>query len=351
MKKLSLFLLLFLFIAGCSETEKKEDEPVVDEQTKYEFDTTEIKTTPLNAQDDKVHLKYKFNNEKPFVFRITTISDNKVEIGTADTTFNQDLKQTTVYIMKFNLEDVDVDSVLELSCSISSVKVEGSGMGNSFSYESGLMTDSASREKFSEYAALVNNPFRIRVAQNGEILEVSRVDRIVNEYLKLKNLSDSLSAQEKEMLRRDMSEGALKPLMVILFRNVPDEPVAVDTSWNIAQPQTPFMSYNIQNTYTYKLQSLEKFNNHKVAVIDAGIKTVISGSSKFTDRGIAYTFEKPQTKAEGKIYFNLDLGCVQKSVTESRFTINYEMEASTPQGKQKGRKKEVTVNRNIVELL
>lgn len=351
MKKLSIIFISLLFLfAACGENKETSDAVIADEKNKYAFDTTEIKTVPIN-ETGSVNLKYRFTGKDEFIYRLTTITENRPVINAPDTTIEQNIKQTTVYILKLKVEDVDVDSVLELSCSVSSVKLDGSGMGNSFSYESGVMTDSASKEKFAEYSALINNPFRIRVTPTGELLEVSRVDRIINEYLNLKKLSDSVSSQEKEMLRRDMAEGALRPLMTILFRQMPDKAAAVDSTWEIAQAQSPFMSFNIQNTYTYELTSLEEYNDQTLAVISAGIRTAISGNTKFTDRGIAYTFEKPQTKAKGKIYFNTDLGCVQKSVTESQFSINYKMEMQTPQGKQKGDKKEYTINKNIVELL
>ena len=92
-------------------------------------------------------------------------------------------------------------------------------------------------------------------------------------------------------------------------------------------------------------------NDDKIAVIDAGLKTIISGDNKVTDRGATYIFKKPVTSAEGKIYFNISKGCVQKSKTNTRIHISYTMEVPTPKGLEKGTKTETVVNTNILELL
>ena len=148
-----------------------------------------------------------------------------------------------------------------------------------------------------------------------------------------------------------MIERALKPLVVQVFRQLTDKMVAKDSLWTNAQEPTKLMIFNAQNTSTYKIKSLELFNNDKIAVIDAGLKTTISGSNKVTDRGATYIFNKPITSADGKIYFNLSKGCVQKSKTNSKIQISYTMEVPTPKGLEKGTKSETVINTNILELL
>ena len=127
--------------------------------------------------------------------------------------------------------------------------------------------------------------------------------------------------------------------------------MAKDSLWTNPQEPTKLMVFQVQNTSTYKIKSLELFNNDKIAVIDAGLKTIISGNNKVTDRGATYVFNKPTTYAEGKIYFNLAKGCVQKSKTNSKIQISYSMEVPTPKGLEKGMKSEIVLNTNILELL
>ena len=57
---------------------------------------------------------------------------------------------------------------------------------------------------------------------------------------------------------------------------------------------------------------------------------------KVNQGNVSYSFQKPISTAEGKIYFDVDKGIQIKSRTKTRLEISYTMEANTPKGKQKG---------------
>ena len=343
-----LILLSFIFIlVGC----KKEDDKPVNNKDKYATDTTEIKTVQLENQNEQFYIKYAFNKGTDYEYRLTNIAENTQTVNANDTLLSQKVKQTLIYLIKLKVLDIDVDSIYEVSFNITSVKLEADANGEKYFFESSTSKDSTDRIRYSEYVAVLNNPFNIRVSKIGEIVEIYKADRIVNEFLKLKGAADSVTAAEKDFLKKDMIERALKPIVVQVFRQLPDKIMAKDSLWTNPQEPTKLMVFQVQNTSTYKIKSLELFNNDKIAVIDAGLKTIISGNNKVTDRGATYVFNKPTTYAEGKIYFNLAKGCVQKSKTNSKIQISYSMEVPTPKGLEKGMKSEIVLNTNILELL
>jgi hypothetical protein len=343
-----LILLSFIFIlVGC----KNEDDKPVDNKDKYATDTSEIKTIQLENQNEQFYIKYAFDKGKEYEYRLTNIAENTQTVNANDTLLSQRVKQTLTYLIKLKVLDIDVDNIYELSFTITSVKLEADANGQKFYYESSTSKDTTDRVRYSEYVAVLNNPFNIRVSKIGEIVEIYKADRIVNEFLKLKGAADSVTTAEKDYLKKDMIERALKPIVVQVFRQLPDKMMAKDSLWTNPQEPTKLMVFQVQNTSTYKIKSLELFNNDKIAVIDAGLKTIISGNNKVTDRGATYVFNKPTTYAEGKIYFNLAKGCVQKSKTNSKIQISYSMEVPTPKGIEKGLKSEIVLNTNILELL
>ena len=343
-----LILILFTFVlVGC----KKEDEKPIDNKDKYATDTAGIKTVQLENQSELFYLKYAFNKDKEYEYRLTNIAENTQTVNANDTLLSQRVKQILTYLIKIKVLDIDVDSIYEISFNITSVKLEAEANGEKFYFESSTSKDSMARVRYSEYVAVLNNPFNIRVSKTGEIVEIYKADRIVNEFLKLKGAADSITSAEKDFLKKDMIERALKPIVVQVFRQLPNKMMAKDSLWTNPQEPTKLMVFQVQNTSTYKIKSLELFNNDKIAVIDAGLKTNISGNNKVTDRGATYVFNKPTTYAEGKIYFNLAKGCVQKSITNSKIQISYSMEVPTPKGIEKGMKSEIVFNTNILELL
>jgi hypothetical protein len=347
MKRFWILLLFTFILIGC----KKNDEKPVANADKYAADTTSIKTVKLDNQNELFFIKYKIEKGKDYSYRLTNIAENIQTINANDTTISQRVKQTLTYLMKLKVLDIDVDSVYEVSFNITSVKLEANFNGEKFYFESGTSKDSTDRVRYAEYIAVRNNPFYVRVNKVGEIVEIYRADKIMNEFLKLRGATDSVSSSEKEFLKKDMVERALKPLVVQIFRPLPNKIMAKDSMWSNAQEPTKLMVFDVQNTSTYQVKSLELLNNDKIAVIDAGLKSNISGRNKVTEHGATYTFNKPTTFAEGKIYFNLTKGCVQKSKTDSKIQISYSMEIPTEKGLEKGTKSETVVNTNILELL
>jgi hypothetical protein len=346
--KYFLILLSFTFILfGC----KKEGEKPTESKDKYSVDTSEIKAVKLENQNERFYIKYGFVKGIDYNYRLTNIAENTQTVNANDTILAQNVKQTLTYLINLKILDIDVDSIYEVAFNITSVKLDADANGQKFHFESSTSKDSADRMRYSEYIAVLNNPFNVRVSKIGELIEVYKADRIINEFVKLKGAADSISAAEKDYLKKDMIERALKPLVIQVFRQLTDKVMSKDSLWTNAQAPTKLMVFQVQNTSTYQVKSLELFNNDKIAVIDAGLATNISGSNKVTDRGATYNFKKPITQAEGKIYFNLTKGCVQKSKTNSKIQISYSMEVPTPKGLQKGNKSETVVNTNILELL
>ncbi len=344
-------IIFFAVIVGCGE--KSNDTAVKEQKDKFAVDTSDIKTTPLQESNKSYILNYSLQKNKTYNYRISTTSSDHQKIIASDTTLDQTINQSAIYLAGLNLKDIDKDSILEINCSISSVKIDIRQLPsqNSMSYESGVTPDSVVKQRFAEYDALVNNEFGIRVSKYGEISDIFKVENIVNKYLYTKGIADSVGNTQKDQLRMEIIEGVLKPLVIQIFRQLPKGPVGVDSAWSFSQPPAPLIVFQSQNTSTYKLTNLEKSGDNKLAVIEAGLLTKVTGNNTLTKNGVVYSFKKPETQAGGKIYFNLSQGMIQKSKTSTKIILSFSMEMQTPKGKQKGNREEETSTTNIVELL
>ncbi|NWF90572.1 MAG: hypothetical protein HXY50_14060 [Ignavibacteriaceae bacterium] len=347
MKQLLFFLALVLLFIGCN----KEDEKPLDEKSMYLADTSEIKTVVLEDQNEIFNLFYNLEKDKEYSYRLTNIAENTQTIKANDTTLYHKVKQTLTYLINFKVLDIDVDSIYEVTFNIKSVKLEADANGEKFYYESNTSKDSLDKQRYSEYVVVRNNPFNVRFNKFGELVEIYKADRIINEFVKLKGVADSISTAEKEFLKKDMIDRALKPIVVQVFRQFTNKMLSKDSTWTNVQEPSKLMIFQVNNTNKYKINGLELFNDDKIVNINAGLETVISGNNKFVDRGVTYIFNKPLTNAEGKVYFNLTKGCIQKSKTQSKIEMSYSMEVQTPNGLEKGSKSEVVFNTNILELL
>ncbi len=347
MKKIIGIFVIVLFIFGCGS---KKENKTVKQQNNYSFDSSDIKAAPVENPNQSFLLRYNLEKNKKYHYRITTLSNDTQKIE-ADSVLTQKIQQNVVYLMDIELKNVDQDSTMEFNCNFNSIKVNADVNGQKFNYESGVTPDSTNKKQYTDYEALINNPFSVRVSKLGEILEVFRADKIVSNFIEMKGLKDSVNSSQKETLRQNIIDSGLKPLLLLVFRKLPSKEIAKDSTWTIKQPESQLMVYKLQTTTNFKVTNLEKLNGDKLATIDANANTKITGDNKVTNRGVTYNFKKPESKASGKIFFNLSKGLMQKYKTHTELKIFYTMEMQGPKGKQTGSRSEVIENTNISELL
>lgn len=350
MKKyfLIITLLTTLIISACGE--KKSDTPDSSQldSTVYAYDSTEIKAQPVE-DNSQFQLTYNFKQGDVTRYRLTTISDNSQTYKT-DTSITMKLHQEIVYVFDFIPKETDNDGVTEADIKIVGIKLSADVNGEKHSFEAGKDIDSAKSVRFAEFISLWNNPFSVRFNKSGEVLEVFRADKIANKFFTLRN-ADSLDTQTKNMVREDMVNSVLKPLVLQVIRKLPEKQLAKDSTWSISQPPIPLMVFQINYTNKYKVTSLEKLDSDRLAVIDASMDYNVTGETRAEERGVVYNFKKPVTTGDGKIYFNIDKGRIQKSKTKSYTEMFFTFDANTPQGKQKGSRKEIVSNVSILEML
>ncbi len=346
-KLLALTILLFSFFIGCG----KKDEPAKEEKTfSTAFDSSEIKAVPItDGSISLVDLKYGLTKGSEYHYRLTSITDDNQSIK-ADTSIAQNIKQALTYLLKLNVKDVDKDGVMEIEFTFTSVKLDATGNGKTFSYQSGNKLSGDDKKNYANYEAVINNPFTARVAPKGEIFEFFRTDRIANKIIELGGLRDSVSLEEKKMLQQQITEGALRPLLMQVFRKLPAQQVKKDSMWTLANPPAQMPFFEMTNTLNFKITGFEKYKESNLAVIEAGLSSQYKISERAKQAKVSVN--SPSYKGEGKIYFNLTRGLVEKSKTNNYLTIEMSMMApARTGGLQKVTQRQYTKTTNILELL
>jgi hypothetical protein len=343
-----IFTLLFLFLIGCGE--KKEEKAPANANENHTVDTSDISTSPLQNPNESFHMRYNFALNKEYKYSITTSTENTQTMKT-DTTISQHATQDITYLINIKPIKINKDSTTEFVCTFYSIKVEANVKNHKFKYQSGVTTDSLSKARFAEYEASANSPFNIKVSNTGEVTDISKTDKILTEFLNLKNVPDTINSDQKNRINEQIIQTGIKPLISQIFRKIPKKLMAKDSVWTYQQPPSKLLVFKVNSTNIYKVNSLGNYNNDKVAVINASLDTKITGDNRVTERGFTYQFDKPITEASGKIYFNVDKGYVQKSKVKTKLTIHYTMESKAAGGRGNGSRSEVVENTNIVELL
>jgi len=355
MHKHVLILLTIIFsltIVQCnSETENKKEIEKLDVAVK-EFDSTDLPTTNIEviSENDNFSLTYNFKEGESFSYRLTTLSHTERSMKT-DTTMNNILDQKIIRIIKFNTISVEKDSIAEVKCNVTNISIEVDVNDEKITYQSGSGLDSAEVARFIEHEGLVNNPFHFRITRYGEVLDVLRVDNVTDRYLELSGIKDSVKIDDKAIFKNEIVNNLLKPLLGQIFKELPAQQLKVKSTWNKVMDPAHVLVFKLQYTNHYKVSDLEMLNNDRIAIINGIATTTVEGETRHTNKGVNYAFQKPVSKASGKIFFNLDKGMVQKSKSKTLVEISYSMEMPSPKGVMTGVSSQIIANDNILELL
>lgn len=343
--------MIFIF-ANCSSDKQKEQEGKKTDNAVTEFDSTDLQTTAINnfVAEKGFHLKYVFKEGNSFSYRLTTLAHMKTNLQTDSSVINVS-DQKMIRIADFTIESVDNDSIADIRCTISNVLLEADINNEKHSYRSGSVLDSSDQKKYLEYEVIINNPFNIRITKFGELLDIYKIDQIVNRYLEISGLKDSARTEDKDFLKDQIKNNLIKPFISHIFREVPSKKLEVESTWDKTLTPTQMMVFKIQNTNHFKISSLGMLKDNRIAVINGFSTSSFEGDTNVSNNGIYYQFNKPETESSGKIYFNIDKGLVLKSKSQNKFTISYSMQMITPQGVKKGNSSETIISDNIVELL
>lgn len=344
MYKLLTAILLMLIFIGC----EKSDSPENGDDRVLTFDSTDIKGVPIDASENTlVNLIYNLPDNKSVIYRLTNISEDN-QVIKFDTVMSQFVKQNITYIVEMTKKESD-ESAVEFNFTFKSINLNVETNNEKFKYRSGAFADSADKAKFSEYEGMIDNPITVRMDAQGNILDITKLDKVTSKILEYRGIKDSVSAEEKQYYQKQIVEEAYRSIIGMFFRKIPNKQVGIDSTWAYPQPPLNMQIFQFENTHKFTLTSFEKVNDDKIAVIDASLssRTILSPEAKANNIDV----KKAQFIAGGKIFFNVTKGLVQKSKTNTNMNIELEAMVPTPKGVQKVTRTQKVTNTSIIELL
>lgn len=341
---IALLLLLIVIGIGCgSKDDKKNNTPAVSSE-----ELSKLKSVDLNGQ--KVFLKYKFEKGEKLRYKLITVTSSQQTIK-ADTLIKSAGDQSLTYFFDIEVLEVDPDNIAELSLSIAQIIYDGQVNGQKMHYDSKVNVSKEDKMKFAEFETVSNTPFRARVNQKGEILEVTRIDKMVDKMISLQSEMQKMSADQKAALIKNIGEGELKPRTQLLFRELTTSEVGKDSIWQQSTPATLGV-FKLENIISYRLMDFVEVGDDKAAKLSAVLSVKWTGDKKGTENGMKFLFDDPKVSGGGTILFNIDKGKVIRGETTTNIEMSVQVDAKDSMNKMKRSfRKDNSMNKNIVELL
>ena len=342
MKKLLsvITLITFLIVAfiGCGKKENKGAGIQTD------------KLESIAVGNEKFSLRYKFEKGETFSYKLSTQLNNK-EIVKADSTATSEVNQNLYYVFECEVLEVDEDQTAEMNIKVSAISLDATFNGKKINYKAGGKVSQEDKMRFMEYETIYNTPYRARVTSKGEVIEVSRIEKMVEKMNNMSPQKQNLTAEQKSVYAKQLGEQALKPITQMVFREQPDQQIMKDSTWEKRIPQQ-LGTLTMEKIAKFKVLDFVKVGSDKAAKISALLSASFSGSNEGTENGITYNFGNPKISGDGMIIFNIDAGKLVKADTGTNSVITVTMTGKNSlQKSSKTVRTTTSVNRTIVELL
>jgi hypothetical protein len=298
----------------------------------------------------KFDLSYKFSKGDKFKYKLTTITTSEESIQT-DSTMHAKSVQTDAYVMEFEVIDVDADKIAEMNVNFTTMKVDADANGQKISFDASKNPGKEDQQKFWQYYIQYQVPFRARINSKGEVIEVSRLDKMIDRMNSLQPQKRELSAPEKVKLSQELGESVIRPLTQLVFRELPQKQMSKDSSWQKVYP-SQLSVFKIMNTAEYKIENLTKVDGDNIINIGVSLNINWQGEKKGQQQGIKFDFDDPKVSGNGSVTFNYDKGLVNKSETSTTVELVARIEGINAMQKAvKTVRKDLSTNKNIIELL
>lgn len=331
------FILAFIFVACKSDSNKTPQ--------KSEADTKPLQTTKDNNPPNIVTLKYNLEKGKKYNFLLTTEEKASDNIK-ADTSISQNLYRKQTLKLNFEVINIDSDGSLELNTTITNIKITMSDGHQTKSFDSDK--DANKTLEFGNYLAMVNNSFGVRITPNGDILEVTKVDKLVKKLLEY--VGSQIPADKKnEFINYSLNSLKLQLSQIVnqVFKPLPNKQLGVDSIWTITSV-SKMGTYDVQTSINYKTLAFEKLGDDRILKYGASISNKISGKDRIIENGTEIRMEKPLINGKNTTYFNISKGCIQKSISELSTSTSMSM---LPKGGKFQMRSSKNTSNNILEFL
>lgn len=344
MNKLIFAFAFCLIVFVSCETKRGKEKDLLSDSTFVE-DTAPKKSILLK---EGIQLKYALDKGEILKYRVKTFNRTTQSI-ISDSTLAQSFTQDINYLFNLKVVDQEENGNLTLNFLCERITAKGeSSTGEKLSYDSNNPPkDTSERKQYFNFEILVGSDFSARISLTGEILDIFKMDKIIDKILT--EVPRQPTAEEKFQLNNDIMQGVIKPLIQQMFKTVTDKKIYVDSSWANTYP-SKLSVFDLENTARYQLKKVYESNGKQIAEIDGSLSVKSHGKTDFLEKGVNYKFEKPIASGTGKIYFDLTHNCISKAESQVSFETVLHISENKAGGK-KAKRTDKIESKNFVELL
>jgi hypothetical protein len=277
--------------------------------------TGETKTT--EAAGDKIEIKWQLAKDKPLYESMMTSTTQDMKVMGMEVKQKQD--QTFYFSWQLKDEDKDKNTVVTQKIEGVNLKIDVAGNTINFDSSNPTTTNSALNDFFK---ALVGSEFKLTLDKEMKVTKVDGREEFLKKLTQANQQMDTL-------LKKILSDEALKQMADPTFGIMPNKPVAKGDSWKRESDLSlgPIGSYKSVHTYTYEGQDDKNKDLAKIKVETTLTYVAPTG----TEEGLPFRIKTADLKsknAKGTVLFDIKKGRIEKSEQSLELEGNLDIEIS-----------------------
>ncbi|GAB1347967.1 hypothetical protein MASR1M107_01780 [Ignavibacteriales bacterium] len=280
------------------------------------IDTGNLPLEDIEPAKGKSKFGYKLLKGDKFTYKITSIMDISL-YEKNELVNNTKMHLSFFHLVDFEVKNVDVASIAEVKVTIRSVDIKSEIDGIIIEYKTGDKPDSAKEVDYWFEMALTTNPFFVRIDKNGGIREILGIERIVN--ARINKMDGEIDADQIDIDTQRIKnrlEGIIRQVFVTF------SPGFLNSN-EIFKDKRPtknhFGGFESNTTLLYTLRKKGRYKGHNISVIEVGSDVTIELNPQLKEKGLKV--ERKMFTVDGRIFYNDELGKLQKSKTSGNTEI------------------------------
>lgn len=152
--------------------------------------------------------------------------------------------------MSFKVKDI-IDNVYDLEVCYDSIYAKMNIMDRNMEFSSERMSD-ANDMMSKMMSTMKNKKFGMKMSKKGKIVELSDMDSIFSDFLRMSSITDEQRTQLKAQIEQSFGEESLKSSMSQMCSVFPDGPVEIGDKWTIPGQIVSTLKMSTSNVYELK---------------------------------------------------------------------------------------------------
>ncbi|MBN8545549.1 MAG: hypothetical protein J0L60_05370 [Ignavibacteria bacterium] len=276
-----------------------------------DMDTGYLTLEDVEPAKGKSKFEYKLLKGDKFTYKITSIIDFSLDAKT-EQVVDTKMHLKYVHLVDFEVKNVDITKIAEVKVTIRSINIKSKINGEISEYRTGDKLDSAKEVDYRSEKALTSHPFFVRIDKNGGIREIFGINSIVDAITIQR---DGEMDSDHKNITADLIKSRLEDIIRQVFVSFSPGSLKANETFKDKRPEKNIIGgYNLNTTILYTLREKGKYKGSNISVIEVGYDFSCDLFPQLKEQGVK--FDRTKFTYDGRIFYNDDLGKLQKLKTD-----------------------------------